>query len=440
MTVQDRFGLELTTASGPAADDYVAAVDLILSANPGADARLERALAADPDFALGHVAQARLFQVQTRGAEAREAAAKARALAGRVTARERGHIETIALAVDGNGPASLQRLETHAAEYPRDALPLSLALGVFGLYGFSGRPDHHEAQFAFLENLAPHWAEDDWWFLTYLGWARIELGDIAAGAAEVERALAGNPRNAYAAHARAHGYYEAGDAENGAEFVAAWLPRYDRAGQLHCHISWHLALFEMARDQPERARALYDDAMRPGASLAPPFFTLFDAAAFLWRWQLYGHAAEIPAEWNELHDYATRHFPNAAIHFADIHAALAEAASGNADAALRRAEQCREREHAGKLPQGSVIPTLCAGTTAFARGDYGEAAELLERALPELARVGGSHAQRELFEDTYIQACLRAGLYDKAAARLNQRLARRPSRRDRNWLTAATPA
>jgi hypothetical protein len=66
-------------------------------------------------------------------------------------------------------------VRAHALEYRRDALPLSLALGVFGLLGFSGRRDHHEAQLALLEELAPRWG-DDWWFLGYLGWAYIETG------------------------------------------------------------------------------------------------------------------------------------------------------------------------------------------------------------------------------------------------------------------------
>jgi hypothetical protein len=82
---------------------------------------------------------------------------------------------------------------------------------------------------------------------------------------------------------------------------------------------------------------------------------------------------------------------------------------------------------------------LCAGAAAFARGDYVRAAERLGAALPELARLGGSHAQREVFEDTYIAACLRAGRQDQAAERLSARLERRPSARDRDWL-AALPA
>jgi hypothetical protein len=431
MGYADRFGLKLSASSSQAVQDYITAVDLMLSANTGAEALFDQALAADPEFALAHIAKARLCQVQARIPEAKEAAAEARALADRVTPREARHIETIALAIDGNGPRAMALLEEHVAEYPRDGLALSLALGVFGLLGFSGRIDHHEAQLALLERLAPHW-DEDWWFLTYLGWARIELGDIARGATEVERALEGKPRNAFAAHARAHGYFEAGDAERGAAFIEAWLPGYDRASQLHGHLSWHLALFELARGNPDRAGAVYADAIRPAVSHAPPLFSLADAASFLWRWRIYESGGDLGG-WSEVAPHARQHFPQAGIHFADVHAALAE----GADFTEQRIAQSRARLDAGRLPQGAVVPELCAGAAAFASGDYAGAVERLGAALPELARVGGSHAQREVFEDTYIVACLRAGAADKASERLTARLARRPSARDERWLAEA---
>ena len=47
--------------------------------------------------------------------------------------------------------------------------------------------------------------------------------------------------------------------------------------------------------------------------------------------------------------------------------------------------------------------------------------------MPELVRIGGSHAQRELWEDSFIVACLRAGHGDKAARMISERLHRRPS-------------
>ena len=430
---QDRFGHALTTSSSAAAKNYVSAVDLMLSANIGGEALLDAALASDPEFALAHIARARLLAVQARVAEARAAAEAARALAGRVTPREARHIATVALAIDGKGTEAMAMLEEHVAEFPRDALVLSLALGVFGLLGFSGRVDFHEAQLVLLERLAPRW-DEDWWFLTYLGWARIELGDIASGAREVECALDLNPRNAYAAHARAHGYYEAGDAAEGARFIEGWLPRYDRRSQLHGHLSWHLALCELALGNSEHARAVYADAIRPAVSHAPPLFNLADSASFLWRWQVYGESPPLDDAWKEVAAHVQRFFPRAGMHFADIHAILAEAMSGDDPGARRRIGRARELAGAGQLAQGAIVSDLCAGAAAFARGDYSRAAGELGAALPELARVGGSHAQREVFEDTYIEAAMRAGHYDKAKARLAERLARRPSARDRRWL------
>ena len=273
MAMTDRFGLSVTAASAEAVADYVAAVDLILSANIGADALLERAIAADPDFALAHIARARLLQLQARIGEAREAAARARSLVGRVSSRERRHIEAISSAIEGAAAGALAAVRAHAGECPRDALPLSLALGVFGLLGFSGRRDHHQAQLALLEELAPDWGED-WWFLGYLGWARIETGAVAAGTPLVERSLALYPRNAHAAHQRAHGYFEAGDAAGGADFVEHWLAGYERAGHLHCHLSWHLALFELARGDSGRAMAIYLDSIRPSVAQSVPMLSL----------------------------------------------------------------------------------------------------------------------------------------------------------------------
>ena len=66
MPLEDRFGLPLTTKDSAAVADYIAAVDLMLSANAGADALFDRAIAADPEFALAHIAKARLCQFQAR--------------------------------------------------------------------------------------------------------------------------------------------------------------------------------------------------------------------------------------------------------------------------------------------------------------------------------------------------------------------------------------
>ena len=55
----------------------------------------------DPDFALAHIARARLLQLQARMPEARAEAAHAQSFAEHVTPRERRHIEVIALSING---------------------------------------------------------------------------------------------------------------------------------------------------------------------------------------------------------------------------------------------------------------------------------------------------------------------------------------------------
>ena len=59
---------------------------------------------------------------------------------------------------------------------------------------------------------------------------------------------------------------------------------------------------------------------------------------------------------------------------------------------------------------------------------------LLEPVFPQLARIGGSHAQREVFEDTLLESYIRAEQYDKAEDLLRERLNRRASVRDSYWL------
>src|SRR5262245_41221827 len=100
--LRDRYDLPVSTASPAALDAYVEGVDRVLSANAGADESFDRALAVDPGLALAHIGRARMLQLQARLAEAREAAAQARARTGGLTRRERSHVEALAVGLDGD--------------------------------------------------------------------------------------------------------------------------------------------------------------------------------------------------------------------------------------------------------------------------------------------------------------------------------------------------
>jgi uncharacterized protein HemY len=63
-----------------------------------------------------------------------------------------------------------------------------------------------------------------------------------------------------------------------------------------------------------------------------------------------------------------------------------------------------------------------------------------EAPYDQLSRIGGSHAQREVFEDTLTEAYLRAGQFENAEALLENRLKRRETPRDLFWLARAQQA
>ena len=135
----DRFGFELTTTSSEARDAYVTAVDRLLAAGAETEQAFRAVIELDPAFAVAHAGRSRCLALYSRGAEARAAAARARELAASATRRERQHVEALALAVEGQPASSLAATLAHLDEFPRDAMVLAPATGVFGLYGFSGR-------------------------------------------------------------------------------------------------------------------------------------------------------------------------------------------------------------------------------------------------------------------------------------------------------------
>lgn len=114
----DRYGLSLSTASPVARDAYVEGADCILSAVAGAEAYLARALEADPEFALAHIALARALFLTAQVPQARTAAARARELASRATPREQSHVNAIALAIEGKPPDALVATREHVALFP----------------------------------------------------------------------------------------------------------------------------------------------------------------------------------------------------------------------------------------------------------------------------------------------------------------------------------
>lgn len=412
--LKDRYGNELSTSSPAAADAYNTGLDRLLSASPATDAAFRAAISADDGFALAHIALARTLQIQGQGSDAKEPLARAKALAGGTTAREQSHIALFAMILDGQGASALAAIREHVKTWPGDAMALAPATSVFGLIGFSGKVGREVDQLALLEPLVPHYG-DDWWFQMVLAFAEIELGYLDRGRRNIERSLATFPRNAHGAHINAHLHYEAGERAAGLSYLSDFAKDYPRDAQLHCHMHWHLALWNLETRRPDDAWRVYETSLRPGAAWGPPINVLTDCASFLFRAELAGESRS-PVRWRELSDFAAKWFPNSGVAFADVHSALAFAMAGDGEALSRIAEQ----------PKGvaaDIVAPIAKGFSAFARGDWDAAIKSMQPLLATHERVGGSRAQRDLLEYAVVGALLRAGRGDDARHLIS---ARRP--------------
>jgi len=413
-----------------AVECFLQGIDQFLAQDVGAEASLAQAIEADEAFALAHASLALMQQFQGAPAEARRSAAHARAYTGGISRRERQHVDVIATFVDGNPPHALALVYEHLAEFPRDA-PLLLLRGF--LLGRSGRQDWQQEQFSYLTHLAPQYGED-WYFLGAFAFAHHALNRFAESYRLAERSLAQHPRCGQAAHSLAHIFYETNAHAAGVDFLGGWIADYHPRAPMHCHFAWHLALFELAMGHYARVMDVYEQHIRP--AVAQTRTSMYDAASLLWRYQLYG-CADGPLPWAAVCELAAQMTAQPGMAFVDANAALALAAAGDEMAFTGLIDGLRALAARGHPTAGSVVLPLAQGIWAFARGAYDEAIRWIDPVADEIVRIGGSNAQREVFEDTVLEAYLRAGRFAQAEALLRIRLARRPSARDFFWLGRA---
>ena len=403
--LKDRYGNSLSTTSAAAHKAYGEGMDRLLSGAPGMDTAFAESVAADESFALGHIALARAKQLLGRGHEAKAPLARAKELSPGTTPREQSQIAIFEKILTGQGAAALEAIQEHIKSWPRDAMTLAPATSVFGLIGFSGKAGREVDQLALLAPLDQHYG-NDWWYRTQLAFAQIELQQPDEGRRNIESALAGSPRSAHAAHIRAHLFYELGEREQGLAYLNDWTKDYSREGLLHCHISWHIALWSLETGRRQEAWKVYDEALRPGAAWGPQINVLTDCAAFLARAEMAGEPRR-PELWQEIGAYATKWFSKPGLGFVDMHTALAYAMAGDSDALARFVES----------PRGATADLLAPmgrGFDAFAQGDWARAADEIEPLLATHERLGGSRAQRDLLEYIVTASRLRAGQRDVA--------------------------
>ena len=385
---------------------------------------LDAAAAEDPAWALPALMKAGFLLGLSEARFAREGAAVLDAVEARLAtanARERAHFQALRTLQAGDWDDARRAWEALLLAHPRDALALQWA-HLFDFY----RGDATSLRQR-VARVLPEWDASDPLYphvLALLAFGLEESNLYGEAEATGRRALEADPKSPWAVHAVAHVMEMQGRHEEGTQWLLRLRPQWSAGNGFSVHLGWHQALFALERLDVAAALALHDEHI--AAENTAVTLERLDSAALLWRLHLLG--ADVGSRWQRLVAVWDLD-PAAAGHYAfnDLHALLALVGAGELARAQAWLQLARERAESSAgtnraMAQEVGLP-LMRGMLAFVQGRHDDAIELLYPVRSLAHRFGGSHAQRDLIDQTLLAAAAQAGSRSVGRALLNERIA-----------------
>jgi tetratricopeptide (TPR) repeat protein len=428
MRLSDNLGNPMT-ASAPAPVELLdRAVTAYLGFRADTGDRLKEALAADPDLALGHCLRGYFMMLfgqraMVPRAERSLAAAREAVEAAGATPRERAHLGALATWIAGDFAGATACWDAIAGEHPRDMLALKLAQ--YG-YFYAGES---ERMLGVLVRALPAWDQGLPGYGFLLGchaFALEEIGDYRAAEHAGRDAIERNPADIWAAHAVAHVFEMAGRPRDGLRWIEGLEDNWLRCNNFACHLFWHRCLFLLELGMQARVLDLYDREVRPDST--DDLLDISNAVSLLWRLEQQG--VGVGSRWHELADRARAHVDDHLLVFGDLHYLMALAAAGYTKDAARMVDSLSRFAAESSESQAVVArePALALARALLAhrRGGHESVVSELSPVRGAVQRIGGSHAQRDLFEQMLVDSAVRAGNPGLALKLIASRLEDRP--------------
>ena len=354
---------------------------------------LEEANRDDPEFVLGSVYNAAYYVLAGTPPDAPHLITEVERVDQRVDAsgdREHAHVEALRHHLAGDFSKAAEVWDGIAAQ-THDFAAVRIAHDIYLHVG------DNDGRLRSSRAAADRWQPHDHGYGYVQGqfaFALEEVGRLDEAERVGRAALDLDPHDLWARHALAH-VYETADNQQGALDLldgpgAVW---HDQDA-LSTHIWWHLALRLISVGDFQRVLSIHDQEL----SVATTAFRLCDLTSLLWRLELVG--VDVADRWSLLADrwamIAERHTCT----FIDLHAALVFLRRSTHPGAaaffggLAGSHPVPVSENARTF--GDVVRPLLAAIRSYVEGDHTAAVTKLDDLAPEIHRIGGSNAQREL--------------------------------------------
>eukprot|EP01135_Chromosphaera_perkinsii_P004416 Nk52_evm19s280 gene=Nk52_evmTU19s280 len=259
-----------------------------------------------------------------------------------------------------------------------------------------------------------------------------EAGHYALAEQNAKDALAINPSDAWAAHALAHVFEMRSHFEKGIEFLQQNISVYAKSNMLACHMYWHMAVFYIEQGDHLACADIYDTHIRPMALDSKAPLDMVDAAAILLRLEIDGYDVG-KDRWQEIHDMWKPQVGNHTLLFNDVHIMMGFSQLGKAESIKKLLDSSEKfvdsaegdsMDHFGlNNPQQTVVmrrlaKPLLGSLVAFAEKKYEKVVEMLLPIRYQIYLIGGSHAQRDIFNQLLIVSSIKSQKFQLLAMSL----------------------
>ncbi len=391
---------------------------------------VKAALEADPDFVMGLCMRAGMMlqigsnQVYPKIAEI---LARAKAHEKGASKREQMHVAALELWLAGNQAKACKIWVELLDQWPADILALRLHHN--GSFWTGNKEGLRKTPAGVLKKLGED-APASGFIMGMVAFGLEESGQYAEAETFGRKAVERNENDLWALHAVAHILEMQCRHDEGRSLLNQPYGTWGDRSPFKDHLWWHSALFSLELGDIDRVLELYDREVRVDETGF--YLDVQNAASLLKRLELLG--IDVGERWEELADLAETRFSDHVMPFSDAHFMLALVGAGRHEAArgylssLQAFSSSADSE-VSDVTANVTVP-LCEGLLAYGEGRYEDASGILYDLRENLAPMGASHAQRDVFQQLMIDAVTRAGKLDAARALLKQR---EVQRKGSNW-------
>ncbi len=362
-----------------------------------------------------HAAILGLFMENAEGRDlARRYLDRARQALGGATKREILLFEATDAWRRGDMITATARHEKLAAEYPGDIFSIKLGqTHYFNLGNDEGMLRLGKAALAAHPDCAHA--------LGMMAFALEQNHRLSEAEAHARQAVALNPGEAWAHHAVAHVLETRGQVGEGIAWMQENAGYWERCNSfMYTHNWWHLGLFLLDAGQADAVLKLFDTHIW-GVDKS---YSQDQAGAVSLLWRLELRGIDTGRRWQDVAEHIGKRDLVHDLPFLDLHY-LKALLRTNDDVAAAGFIAGMETQHDDPPWREVCIPF--ARAMQRRRRDPAGAADTMNAVIGDFQAIGGSHAQRDLFVQEWIDCALAANRPDMVIATLRERAETRPA-------------